>query len=201
MSSISPAAPPIHTSADKLTYEVALKTQKLRDLQSEFDSLTLVAQHSLPLTSPIESSNKLRDIEQKLHEEGFSRLVLEHMRVRQKLTVNKVKDKVTQLTAESKLTNAKLSIAQVTLEEADLTKKDAKSKVKYMMDYLQEARLQRQKSLEDRLCEIYQQQEEASPFIRISEASQRSSNNLLRKKLIQMKARHQKLLQEEQDWK
>lgn len=193
-SSSSPFSRQSPPDVNKLAYEVLLKTKKLQDLQHELN--TLIANSKAPSTSP-SARQKLRDTEQRLIEEQFNFQVLEHMRARQKWTVDILKDRVVILTDKSELSGEKLRFAQSTLEEAELTRIESQTRVNCLRDFIQEARLQRQNSLEERLISLYDSIDTCQLVLEPS-AYKRENIERFKCRLLQRKAKHQELLEVEQ---
>jgi len=194
----SPPMPP--RASNKLAYEVAKKTQQLQDLQNELNSLNALAEESISTDSPVTFSDKLKDIEQRLTDENFYAKVLEHMRVRQKLSFDKLKERVMLLTSENETTDERLKFAKSTLDEAEYTRQEVKNKVKYLREFMHEARAKRQESLEDMLAEVYESVNSA-PAIRVSVTSRKGTLSVMHRKLLKRRAEHQKLLEKEHKWK
>jgi hypothetical protein len=96
---------------------------------------------------------RLEETEKTVADEESTTRVLEHMLVRSRLSAGILKDRVVQLNEQSESVDEKLTQAKQTLEESEATRTDATCKVKYLQEFIREARLTQQISLEDRVFE------------------------------------------------
>jgi hypothetical protein len=132
---------------------VSQKTRLLLDLQDELQALSVVSQDRCQESLVWQAQAKLKETEKAVADEEGTTIGLEHMLGRSRLTAGILKDRVTKLTEQSKLVDEKLTQAKQTLEESEATRTEAIYKVKYLQEFIRDARLTQQISLEDRVFE------------------------------------------------